>query len=70
MAEDDGCFRPLEELPGRIFVPRGHGARKHPCPECFECQWCADVRCCACRGSAEAGEPCGSGGEERQATNK
>jgi hypothetical protein len=26
--------------------------QKHPCPDCFFCQWCAEERCNACRGVA------------------
>ncbi len=26
-------------------------AKKHPCPDCHFCQWCADDRCGLCRGT-------------------
>jgi hypothetical protein len=51
---DEDRFRELEGLPGRIFVPCSRGRKKHPCGECFECQWCSDTRCTACRGEVEA----------------
>ena len=28
---------------------RGKYGRKHHCPDCFFCQWCADLRCSECR---------------------
>ena len=57
MPEEDK-YKPAGGLPGKIFVPRSHGPRKHPCPECFECQWCPDSRCAACR------RECGNCAEE------
>lgn len=47
---EEECFKPAGILPGKIFRPVGCGAKKHPCPDCFECQWCSDERCGACRG--------------------
>ncbi len=35
-------------LPGKIFIPQSRGEKKHPCADCFECQWCADARCASC----------------------
>jgi hypothetical protein len=35
----DGLFYAPEEIAG---------AKKHPCPDCNFCQWCADSRCDAC----------------------
>ncbi|MBI5016127.1 MAG: hypothetical protein HZB55_11675 [Deltaproteobacteria bacterium] len=52
---DDGRFQPAGGLPGLVYVPEPHGAKKHPCAECFECQWCPDSRCAACRGGCEEG---------------
>ncbi len=34
---------------GLFYVPEKRGASKHDCPDCFFCQWCADVRCVSCR---------------------
>ena len=28
-------------------------AKKHPCPDCRQCQWCSDDRCRLCLRSAE-----------------
>lgn len=49
MSEEER-FKPAGTLPGKIFVPAPRGGKKHPCAECFECQWCPDSRCAACRG--------------------
>ncbi len=53
MGSDQDDFRPLPGLPGKIFVPRTRGRKKHPCADCFECQWCSDARCAACRQECE-----------------
>ena len=42
------------ELPGgigKIYVPDDTDGkdRKHPCPDCFYCQWCSETRCRPCR---------------------
>ncbi len=42
-------FEVIQGLTGRVFVPEGGRLRKHPCPECYACQWCPDARCAACR---------------------
>jgi hypothetical protein len=65
-SNDEDRFRELEGLPGRIFVPCSRGRKKHPCGECFECQWCSDMRCTACRREVEA-QPRPS---DDQATNR
>ncbi len=49
-AEVMGTFEPVKGLPGKIFVPKGAGPKKHPCKGCFNCQWCGDSRCNSCRG--------------------
>ncbi len=65
MAET-GPFTRLRQLPGRLYVPRGTGARKkHPCPDCLECQWCADARCTLCRRGEKTPRP-----RSDQATNQ
>jgi len=34
---------------GLLYAPEGApGGKKHPCPDCHFCQWCADSRCDAC----------------------
>lgn len=65
MADRDDRFRPLEGLPGKLYVPPTCRHRKHPCADCFSCQWCSDTRCAACRGKG-GGERQGGGGESGQ----
>ncbi|WP_025322906.1 hypothetical protein [Deferrisoma camini] len=62
---DESSFRPAGTLPGRLYVPAGGGPKKHPCPECYCCQWCPEVRCQACRSCPKAGPD-----PEDQATNR
>ena len=68
MTGQEDRFEPAEGLPGKVFVPRGGGKKKHPCPDCCECQFCPDARCAACRkGSGAVGTQCAipsSGGEQ------
>jgi hypothetical protein len=49
MGKEGGRFQALDVLPGKIYLPRPRGKKKHPCAECFECQWCTDTRCAVCR---------------------
>lgn len=51
-------FIRIPGLPGRFYVPEPQAAasKKHPCPDCQCCQWCADERCRVCR--REASGPC------------
>lgn len=44
-------FRPLPDDTGLLWQPETgrRRPRKHPCPDCFACQWCSDDRCRACR---------------------
>jgi tRNA (cytidine/uridine-2'-O-)-methyltransferase len=44
-----GEFKNLTTVPGKLFIPKGGGAKKHPCPDCQSCAWCSDARCKACR---------------------
>ncbi|GAB4249444.1 MAG: hypothetical protein Kow0054_06300 [Deferrisoma sp.] len=53
--ENEQRFRPAGVLPGRLYIPGGGGPKKHPCRECFACQWCADSRCEACRRCRDRG---------------
>jgi hypothetical protein len=58
MSEEEDFFESIEGLPGRVFVPRPRGRKKHPCPDCYECQHCPDARCAACRkGCCDLQEP-------------
>jgi len=35
--------------------------KKHPCPDCFMCQWCGDSRCSSCKGwVTKKSKPCAS----------
>jgi hypothetical protein len=35
---------------GLFYAPEEHPeGKKHPCPDCRFCQWCADSRCSLCR---------------------
>jgi len=44
-------FKKLPDNCGMIYVPECiTGKKKHPCPDCFACQWCGNERCRACRG--------------------
>lgn len=43
-------YKPAPGGIGRIYVPAKRGqAKKHPCKDCFFCQWCSDDRCRLCR---------------------
>ncbi|MFZ5770693.1 MAG: hypothetical protein ACOY4W_04630 [Thermodesulfobacteriota bacterium] len=43
-------FKPLPGNQGMIYVPESRaGKKKHPCPDCFSCQWCGNERCRTCR---------------------
>ncbi len=47
----DEQFAPASAgLPGKVFIPKPQGTRKHNCPDCMSCQWCSDLRCSVCRG--------------------
>ncbi len=42
-------FINIEGLAGKIFVPEDcRCGKKHPCPDCFQCQFCSDERCELC----------------------
>jgi len=34
---------------GLVFEPDEPVTRKHPCPDCFSCQFCSEARCVECR---------------------
>jgi tRNA (cytidine/uridine-2'-O-)-methyltransferase len=42
-------FVPSSSLPGRLFVRHEGRNKKHPCKDCFDCQWCSPGRCSVCR---------------------
>jgi len=44
------AFKQLPGNQGMIYVPDKIPERKkHPCPDCFSCQWCGNERCRTCR---------------------
>jgi len=44
------AFKQLPGNQGMIYVPDSFPERKkHPCPDCFSCQWCGNERCRTCR---------------------
>jgi hypothetical protein len=46
-AEDHGLIRVAGV--GLVFEPRDAGeGKKHPCPDCCFCQFCAATRCLTC----------------------
>ncbi|MDH4028075.1 MAG: hypothetical protein OEU95_04515 [Nitrospirota bacterium] len=30
-------------------MPDKEETKKHPCPDCLQCQWCSDQKCSKCR---------------------
>jgi hypothetical protein len=54
------AFIRVEGLSGKVFVPdESPEPKKHPCPDCYDCQHCGDDRCRMCRSeSAEDAAPC------------
>ncbi|MCB2182277.1 MAG: hypothetical protein KQH63_09650 [Desulfobulbaceae bacterium] len=47
--EAEMAFRKLPDNKGLIYIPEFSGIKKHPCPDCFSCQWCGNERCRSCR---------------------
>lgn len=44
------AFQKLPGNLGKIYIPNlAETEKKHPCPDCFACQWCGDQRCHTCR---------------------
>lgn len=43
------AFVRIPGLPGKVYVPdkKGHPC-KHPCKDCFSCEFCSDDRCRIC----------------------
>jgi hypothetical protein len=43
-------FKKLPDNRGMIYVPENvSGRKKHPCHDCFSCQWCGNERCRVCK---------------------
>lgn len=44
------AFQKLPGNQGQIYIPDSkQGKKKHPCADCFNCQWCGNERCRVCR---------------------
>lgn len=57
------AFTKARGLVGLVFEPPHSGApRKHPCPDCFACQFCSDDRCRVCRRMKRCRRAAGAGG--------
>lgn len=39
----------LPGVEGLVFEPTEPAKRKHPCRDCFSCQFCSEERCVECR---------------------
>ncbi|MBT3387403.1 MAG: hypothetical protein HN417_05690 [Desulfobacula sp.] len=46
-------FVEIPGLPGKVYVPekKNNCCKKHPCNDCFSCEYCSDDRCNVCRSS-------------------
>jgi len=43
------AFVRMKGIAGLLYVPdENGGAKKHPCRDCFHCQWCSDNKCGLC----------------------
>lgn len=52
------CFKRLGGV-DLVYEPgcgRERKAKKHPCPDCSFCQFCAETRCLACRSERNCGK--------------
>ena len=40
----------IRGVTGMVYTPDDvpNQLKKHPCPDCFSCQWCDDERCSVC----------------------
>jgi hypothetical protein len=54
-AEDHGFIRVAGV--GLVYQPKGGGeGKKHPCPDCCFCQFCAETRCVTCKSERKRGK--------------
>ena len=59
-------FKILPNNQGMIYEPDCKtGQRKHPCPDCYSCQWCGNERCRICKGKAKGARRKAQGTGER-----
>lgn len=43
------AFIRMKGVEGLVYVPEDDGSpKKHPCKDCYFCQWCSDNRCDLC----------------------
>jgi hypothetical protein len=43
------AFKRMNGVEGLVYVPEDDGVlKKHPCVDCYSCQWCSDNRCDLC----------------------
>ena len=43
------AFIRMKGVEGLVYVPEDDaGLKKHPCEDCYFCQWCSDNRCDLC----------------------
>ena len=43
------AYRRIRGIPGLVYEPDPNPeGSKHPCKDCFFCQWCSDSRCESC----------------------
>ena len=43
------AFIRMKGVEGLVYVPQDDGGlKKHPCQDCYLCQWCSDNRCDLC----------------------
>lgn len=44
------AFQKLPDNKGLVYIPEcKQEKKKHPCTDCFNCQWCGNERCRVCR---------------------
>lgn len=43
------AFIRMKGIEGLVYVPEDEQSpKKHPCVDCYRCQWCSDNRCGLC----------------------
>ncbi|MCG8688574.1 MAG: hypothetical protein MI892_27135 [Desulfobacterales bacterium] len=52
------AFVKVPGLPGKVYVPdtKKDCTKKHPCKDCFSCEFCSDDRCGVCRKKKKPGK--------------
>ena len=51
------AFVKLPGLQGKLYIPekQNNCKKKHPCKDCYSCDYCSDDRCRVCRCSKTTG---------------